>query len=74
MKQLLIISTFILSAVFYNSDSAKKVFVCTGKQSYAYHMSADCPGLTRCSSSIDTITISDAISMNRTPCKRCCGK
>jgi hypothetical protein len=47
------------------------VYICKGPNSYAYHLSPDCRGLSMCSSVIAEITPDSAIKLGRRPCKIC---
>lgn len=53
-----------------NSRKIVYVLICNSSSSYAYH-SYECRGLSRCRSGISKITISEAESMGRVPCKNC---
>lgn len=48
-----------------------EVYICTGPKSRVYHKTDDCTGLSRCSGSIKKITIEEAKTRNRRPCKWC---
>ncbi len=47
------------------------VYICDSKTAYAYHTSASCRGLNRCTHTIVKMTKSEAIRNRRTPCKVC---
>lgn len=47
------------------------VYVCTGPTATRYHKSSTCNGLSRCSGSINKISVEEAESEGRTPCKIC---
>lgn len=53
------------------TDSNSKVWVCTGESSKRYHAYNDCKGLSKCSASIDEVTLEEAEMMGRTPCRKC---
>ncbi len=53
--------------------STECVIICTGPSAYAYHSSNNCWGLNRCSASIESVTLKQAMSMGRRPCKVCGG-
>jgi hypothetical protein len=48
-----------------------KVYVCGGGSAYAYHRSEGCAGLNRCSHGVSAVTVADAETMGRRPCKKC---
>lgn len=48
-----------------------KVWVCTGGSSKRYHAYDNCKGLSKCSASIDEVTLEEAEMMGRTPCRKC---
>jgi hypothetical protein len=52
-----------------NTDSTS-VLICRGTSSYAYHHH-HCKGLKRCRALIETVTLSNAQAMGRTPCGYC---
>lgn len=47
------------------------VFVCTGKFAKKYHRTQHCPGLGNCSGEILEVTVEQAQSQGKTPCKKC---
>lgn len=53
-----------------SSCQANTVLLCKGTSSYAYH-DHHCEGLNRCRAKIETVTLSKAKSMGRTPCGYC---
>ena len=74
MKYLLsIIFCFSLNWLSINtqSNSETYVYICTGKYAYSYHKKSNCRGLNNCSASIDKVTLKEAKSQKRTPCKIC---
>lgn len=52
-------------------DPSSKVWVCTGSSSKRYHAYNDCKELSSCRASIEEISLQDAESTGRTPCKKC---
>ena len=48
-----------------------KVWVCTGGSSKRYHAYDNCKGLSKCSASVEEVTLEEAEMMERTPCKKC---
>lgn len=64
----LFILFLLLSAFSFAQE--KKVIICTGSSSYAYH-SHYCRGLNECRASIETITVTEAESLHRKPCGYC---
>ena len=48
-----------------------KVWVCTGGSSKRFHAYNNCKGLSKCSASIDEVTLEEAEMMGRTPCRTC---
>ena len=50
---------------------AAKVYVCGGGSAYAYHSSAGCAGLNRCSHGVTPVTVAEAEQLGRRPCKKC---
>lgn len=71
----------ILIAICFNKDTSNKnisvnnskdnVYICTGIQSKRYHKTEDCIGLSKCSRSIEEISIEEAEKLGRTPCGYC---
>lgn len=53
------------------TDSNTKVWVCTGSSSKRYHAHNDCKGLRNCRASVEEISLQEAESIGRTPCKKC---
>lgn len=53
------------------TDPNAKVWVCTGESSKRYHAYNNCNGLSKCSASIDEVTLEEAEMMGRTPCRKC---
>lgn len=53
------------------TDSNAKVWVCTGESSERYHAHNDCKGLRNCRASVEEISLQEAESIGRTPCKKC---
>jgi hypothetical protein len=51
--------------------ASPKVYVCGGNSAYAYHRSDGCGGLNRCSHGVSAVTVAEAESMGRRPCKKC---
>jgi hypothetical protein len=51
--------------------ASPKVYVCGGGSAYAYHRSEGCAGLNRCSHGVSPVTVAEAESMSRRPCKKC---
>lgn len=49
----------------------KTVYICTGPMSQCYHSEQDCYGLQRCSKSIESVSLKEAIKDGRRPCKYC---
>ena len=46
-------------------------YVCQGSNSYAYHASNQCDGLTFCTTDTKQMTEAQAQKLGRRPCKRC---
>lgn len=53
------------------TDSNSKVWVCTGGSSKRYHAYSNCKGLSNCRASVEEISLQEAESMERTPCRKC---
>ncbi len=53
------------------TDSDSKVWVCTGGSARRYHADQDCKGLSRCKGAVEEISLQEAESMGRTPCRKC---
>ncbi len=47
------------------------VYVCSGQSARRYHSVNDCRGLSRCSGEVVEMTIEEADSYGKTPCKMC---
>lgn len=78
MKKIILISFAFLtllscgSSTTSNEDTtADDVYICTGASSRKYHVSPECKGLKRCSAEIIAVTIKEAESEGKTPCKIC---
>ena len=50
---------------------ANPVYICTGGSSEKYHITDTCSALASCSKAVREVTLADAQSKGRTPCKRC---
>ncbi|WP_298547156.1 hypothetical protein [uncultured Aquimarina sp.] len=64
IKFTLLLCAFTL--VSYQNDP--KVYICKGKQSKRYHYTEDCRGLSRCSTKIYKVTLSEAKELGRDLC------
>ena len=53
------------------SCSSEYVYICTGPSSAVYHKSDECLGLSRCSGSINKVSLQKAKDLGRRPCKIC---
>lgn len=63
---------FILSIILSScATSNKRVYICTGPYSRAYHKNSECIGLSRCSGDIEGITEDEAIDEGRHKCHFC---
>lgn len=70
MKKFILLILFVLPLLSAgNSDT--KVYICTGKNSYAYHCRIDCRGLKNCKAEVKTVTITEAQELKRKPCGYC---
>lgn len=54
-----------------STNPESKVWVCTGGSSKRFHAYNNCKGLSKCSASIDEVTLEEAEMMGRTPCRKC---
>lgn len=63
---ILIIALVGLFSVSTNKQT--KVFLCNGSASTKYHLKANCKGLERCTTELDTLTIEQAEAKGRTLC------
>jgi hypothetical protein len=52
-------------------NKSQSVFICDSKTSYAYHSTADCRGLNRCTHQIVKVSEDEAKQNGRRPCKLC---
>ena len=70
-----IISLFVLLAMATAtaSSDSDKVYICQGSKSACFHKTANCRGLSRCSTSVVAVTREKAIKDGRRPCKICYG-
>lgn len=70
-----IIAIFLVGDEFdkYTSTNESKnyAYICTGSQSKRYHKTEDCIGLSRCSRTIEKVSVKDAKELGRTPCGYC---
>lgn len=48
-----------------------RVYVCTGSTAKRYHSVADCKGLSKCSGEVIELTVAEAETYEKTPCKMC---
>ncbi len=53
------------------SGDTTPVYICTGGSSEKYHSTDTCSALSSCSKAVREVTLADAQSKGRTPCKRC---
>ena len=63
-------TTASVSDIGDNGD-ATPVYICTGGSSEKYHSTDTCSALASCSKAVREVTLADAQSKGRTPCKRC---
>ena len=70
MKHFLLAIILAISASSCGSSDSS-VYICTGPYSKAYHKTADCMGLSRCSGDIEGVTESEAIDEGRHKCHFC---
>lgn len=74
MKNLLSSIVLILlltsSACAQSATDTSKVLICNSSTAYAYH-SHYCSGLNKCTHSVSKVKISEAVNLDRTPCKVC---
>src|SRR5881398_2460321 len=63
---------FLLGLFFicFLSVRQEQVFICKSDAAYAYH-NKYCQGLKKCTHTITKITLAEAISLGRKPCKYC---
>lgn len=52
-------------------ENYRVVYVCTGGTAKAYHADPDCRGLSRCRGDIEEMSVEDAESEGKTPCRIC---
>lgn len=71
MKVLRIVLTISSIALLIACGGSNSVYICTGPQSRVYHKHKDCNGLSRCSGTIESISIDKAKSIGRRECKWC---
>ena len=70
MKHYLLI--IILSAIISSCSSHnRRVYICTGPYSRAYHKTSNCIGLDNCSRDIKELTENEAIDLGRHKCRFC---
>jgi hypothetical protein len=51
------------------TQQVEYVYLCEGPYSKVYHKSADCRGLSHCSTKIYKVTLAEAVKQGRRPCK-----
>lgn len=68
MKTLLVTLLFFANVA---TPPPSYVYICTGPGAHRYHKTDDCRGLGSCSGEIKKVTVSEAIKMDRTPCRIC---
>lgn len=64
---LIVLSIGVLAACKGSND----VYICTGPQSRVYHKHKNCTGLSRCSGTVESVSIDKAKSLGRRECKWC---
>lgn len=68
MKSFVLPLIFLLFTLKSNQVEETKVYICTGKGSKRYHYDKHCRGLSRCSTTLKTVTLEKAQAMGRTLC------
>lgn len=82
MKKLAVIITAIMISLTCCSSSEQTksasqkhkdniVYVCTGAHATKYHKHKNCKGLRNCKGKVVAVSINDAVTDGRTPCKIC---
>ncbi len=66
MKKLLVAILFIQITAFI--PSGQTVYICKGPESKRYHFSANCRGLSNCSTRIYEVPLEEAEGLGRTIC------
>lgn len=70
MKKLFLFSALLLIPLVGSSQS-DKVYICTGQYATTYHRTSNCSGLGNCKADVIQVTLTEALRMQRNPCKRC---
>ena len=71
MKRYIIMLFFLAFLASSCDTSSKRVYICTGPYSRAYHKTDNCIGLSRCSGDIEGITEVEAKDEGRHRCHFC---
>lgn len=72
LENLVLIGSLITALFsFCPSNQSEGVYICTGPTAYAYHKTAECKGLRRCTGDIKKISLGQAKAENRKACKLC---
>ncbi|MBR5147764.1 MAG: hypothetical protein IKV15_01015 [Bacteroidaceae bacterium] len=61
----------LLALLLASCAEDKGVYICTGSMSRRYHKKETCKGLDRCSGEILKVSVEEARSYKRTPCRFC---
>ncbi len=67
MRKLILLVT-ILTLTSFCQIVDRTVYLCKGPESYAYHYTKTCRGLSRCSTDLEKTTESEAIKIKRKLC------
>lgn len=73
MKRLFTIVSLCLAMIIgssFTEPQSNKVYICTGSYATAYHKTKDCVSGS-CKAEIKEVTLKEAQSMGRKPCKKC---
>ena len=67
----LALAALLLSSLLSNGSApggAREVYICKGKYSKKYHLTAGCRGLSNCSTQVHKVTFEEARKLGRTLC------
>jgi hypothetical protein len=75
LHKIIFSSIFFLGIINYefvntlNNHQEENVYLCNGGSSKVYHKRPDCRGLSNCSTQIEKVSVSNAISKGRRACR-----
>lgn len=71
LRNIIIIAGTLLVSGCATNKQPSSVFICTGLNGDAFHMTTTCKGLNNCDGELGEVTIADAMEIGLHPCKLC---